>query len=906
MYSRIIAILFFLVTCGSAGMSQTPVFEWTFDGAEPLKDKVAGLTINTQTYPCTYTTVKGAVGNGISFSGTQCIAQINVLKKVTPGSFSLAFFFKGHGFNFISFPSQLLSFNLTYPSIAFGSAYKNGTQVVSDYFSAKLTGAGSNSYDVLSDGNWHHVVFVFDKEKGRKQIWLDGTLSDQMQKNIKPGEQIFVDALDGFKGDATIDELAAFNKAIGQAEISSMIRKKGVSFAGKENSGKEAVVSKTGTDPLEFAPGYPQYTVQAIDQLKRFPGSRYTNEERVNRNVNWTDISYLHRELPEGQSGGFGKADPVKAIAITDELVNRWHYYIDIPVLRKDTLKAADEYRNQSTLAGALVQYARRNPSLPYAAILFQAQSDPGNAGFRNGRPFTVSQDLPDEYYLKDKSGKPIVYGGKKWLSPNAPLDYAMKDGITSGIYLKQLIAAAQRPPGIISENGEIFGHNRKEALLKQDPRVWKHFLSTGYSLEQYNGWFQNNIDSSYKMMVLKYAGLKPGINYSLFNLSAMNASYWPDYKMRRKLNQFSNKQIYSTPDFYPSSPENWLNANGALNGFTQLARGRLIEIQAGDLSFSPFVSAGWGKEELNIRPAQWLALLKSMVMLGADFFYTGYFNITGAGGKWPNGTGPYDPRGYIYQLAMPAYAQAVRSRIPEFFEKGTLLNPANPKGTGAPFRFAGSNQSDLILVRKLGQKYLIYGSIQPNSNIKGNVPQTRNTEIVLDGRKIIFEIRRQGSMYILNLENKTPVFYQLDGWHQYEHPYYWNKDFTQEAEVFAKIEGRSWSYKTDNSGGEFNFTKNATVLEMKSGVKVVYDGISLSAGNYRIRFTFNNISSTGGGRMNVKLGNVSREVRLNGNEKTFVLEKILLANELSNGELQLDIKEGNISLDCFTIEKIN
>lgn len=41
----------------------------------------------------------------------------------------------------------------------------------------------------------------------------------------------------------------------------------------------------------------------------------------------------------------------------------------------------------------------------------------------------------------------------------------------------------------------------------------------------------------------------------------------------------------------------------------------RESEIASGDILFSPFVAAGWsGKAERNLRPAQWLGILKVLL----------------------------------------------------------------------------------------------------------------------------------------------------------------------------------------------------------------------------------------------------------------------------------------------------
>jgi hypothetical protein len=106
-------------------------------------------------------------------------------------------------------------------------------------------------------------------------------------------------------------------------------------------------------------------------------------------------------------------------------------------------------------------------------------------------------------------------------------------------------------------------------------------------------------------------------------------------------------------------------------------------------------------------------------------------------------------------------------------------------------------------------------------------------------------EFRRQGSVYIYDATvPSAKAFYQLDSWHQYEHPERWSKDFQFEAEIFdnnntiAKIKTevpsgtapgdyRSYtsfvSFTTTPTAVEYNFTPRSSqnyyvwvVLEVK------------------------------------------------------------------------------------------
>ena len=84
---------------------------------------------------------------------------------------------------------------------------------------------------------------------------------------------------------------------------------------------------------------------------------------------------------------------------------------------------------------------------------------------------------------------------------------------------------------------------------------------------------------------------------------------------------------------------------------------------------------------------------------------------------------------------------------------------------------------------------------------------------IILDGQNLKFNIRRQGSTYIYDKSNPTsPIFYQLDGWHENTHPYYWSKDFVFEGELYDNTtstnnEIRTYVPSGTNVGDYTNFT---------------------------------------------------------------------------------------------------
>ncbi|MFT4015873.1 MAG: hypothetical protein QM668_02820 [Agriterribacter sp.] len=788
-------VMFFCFVCSMvSGYAQQPLYYWTFDDTDYLKSNYGNKTINANSYKNQVQAAKGIRGNALYTNTPDKLYVTNIFSAQEMKDFSLEFAFSGHQFLFTSFPAPdfRISFNQDMLTIIATVWRKSAKEKIT--WSVPLTGTGVTSYNYLTQNNsWHYFVFSLSCT-GKMEIWIDGKTDKDFVKTIAPFDQIAVEGGDGWRTEAAIDELAIYSNVISVSSIlrhwNELNRQQEYTFstdasrtAARANSDYNNYTETYVLDEKEFAPGYPDYTIQATDQLKVFPLPRYAGGVNMPPNFPWMDITYLHRELPSPGGKGFGKINPAKAVELTDELVKNWHYYIELPTLRTDSVTALQRYADPAQIYGRLIQYANNNPQFPAATIFMEVQNKPADAGLGNTQPYVQRQDLDSKYYLSDINGTPVVYNKKKWLNPFTATNLIEKDALTSVFYIRQLASHLTRPVNMINENGEWFGHQWKTDLLQKSPQVTTYLQKNQMDDYRFNGWMQNRFDSVYKTIILNNIPWKD-VKFTFYNVSAYNSSYWPDYTERINTNTYFNGTPRSTPAFYPARPDNWRTASGPRNGYGTVAEGRKREIALGVKCFAPFVSPGWGLEENNIRPGQWLGLLKAMVMLGADFFHVGYFNVTGKTG-WANGAGPNDPRGYIYQAAMPAYAQALASHVYEWLENGVLLEDSLAGNTTMPYAFKTSTPNHLVLVRKLNHSYLIYGTIQPNSNYKGNARLTDTTAITLEGKKIQFEIRRQGSMYVLDMSGKEAIFYQLDKWHEYTHPYFWNKNYVTEAEEY-------------------------------------------------------------------------------------------------------------------------
>jgi hypothetical protein len=230
-----------------------------------------------------------------------------------------------------------------------------------------------------------------------------------------------------------------------------------------------------------------------------------------------------------------------------------------------------------------------------------------------------------------------------------------------------------------------------------------------------------------------------------------------------------------------------------AWHGLSWMAMVRPSELAAGDALYSPFVAAGWdGAAERNVRPAQWLGLLKILACWGAEFFYTGFFSL---GQPFPN------PSNWIWQAAMPSYAQAVTSLYSDLLFEGTVMRADDNTSYSATAEHAdilwAGAPNHVALARRHKSKdiFVIAAAINRVSNQRNNSRLVANVSISLPGGAgtLRVPVRLQGSVFLLDRTSKSnPKLVQLDAWHESTHPYYWAPETRIEAELCHLLRPRN------------------------------------------------------------------------------------------------------------------
>ncbi|MCI4668426.1 MAG: LamG domain-containing protein [Bacteroidia bacterium] len=912
--SLIVAVgLFFLF---SNGMGQD--YYWTFEGGNELTDLKQKKEIVVK---------KGRVElakdlDNRSYLKANCGTSGNIqLCEVPPvKQFSMEFLIRydmkdcGHSPNVIFGNYSSVVFRIMQGFVGFYNNLETEKGRRSIYTTEKLMGTDRKSISYYLDGNWHHIAFVFDGINGTGGVWVDGKKIATNQESLKgysmSKKPFFLNIDQHFAGD--LDDIAIYYRSISPFEIA---KHASASLAGKEygtevkmrNFQVENAGSKAKIDIKEFAPGHPVVSLSPYQQLDDFPYPRYKKDHQLMPLFNWMGIPFI---------GGF-KQDGIKdeqasanSAAITELMADKYHYALVIP--NSKSISVGKPLSSQYVVVRDMVNLANRRKDLPLGMISLWLQTKMTLLeGEEQFSPYVARKNLPDEYYMKNDKGQFIQANGVphetiRWLSPSAPGELFKKEGQVQKMYFNHWLKLLDRPIDIINENGEAPPYEWREKVREVDPAADAHFKKSGikdwdeYAAKQKLRFRKNYSDPFIKDI--------PGLKNTLFtwygvDAGPLNRFQW---KESRYISSQINGQYYSTPDFYPRYPDNWRKWKGPWRGWEWLVVCRKIEINQGDKLFSPFIGAGWEKDPVrNIRPSQWLGLLKLLGPIGAEFYYTGFFNETpwGHQGKFtfPN------PKNYIWQAALPAYAQALTSHYEDILREGDVLYDAK----GDPIIHTAVNDPRfLVAVRKAKNedRYIIAGGIFPLSNLPGQVPEEGEVWVPIGNQKYKMCFRRQGSVYELNLSGTKAVIRQLDSWHETGHPSYWSTDLSFEAEVYDKEKGTLMQTAWTSAVSENELTNFQTYIRAKnSKAKLEYSFIP-KKDSKRFEVELKAQNRTG------KVGLV--DIGINGSRKgSLKLKKggwnryTLKINEvLKKGEtydLFLELKKTGLEIDSFVIRQL-
>jgi hypothetical protein len=819
-----------------SAQTYAPLRYYTFENStSALRDSMNNFNLDATTYGSAYSinAPSGSPGVGKYMTWTSATNQLRAGNLNIDSCFTIEFIFRpGYNFNTSNFFQRgdgAIQGRIGYPYITFDTYINNYTGgISSDQLKVDLNQVGRKTYGYYIDGNWHHIVFRYNAKTGSKQIWVDGQCPAGFSKTVANtgsfpntnslNEMMYLNwGISYVKYFGDIDEVAIYNYMLPDKQIYrhylDFIAGSHYTFAASSTT-VPPPSSVTGTiDPVEYGPGHPSVNVSGLDQMKTFPAARFKPGHTLMKNVNWMDAGYMGGHMMPGVSM---QQAAVTSTEMQVDLYKNFNYYFMV------------DFGNTS-IDTAWINTANRNPDYKLAIRIFRSALNGGSCELE-------VQNKPNDHYLQNSSGQFLdVYGNvtttnKVW-RPTAPTSSYNNDGNTYLSDFNSFYAQMSRGVDLISEGGELFPHITATAGSK-DPVVEAARVASGMSWENFlSSKVRDNQVNSFRNIILSHSR-HTNTKYTEYDIDGYAPSFAFEYAQRRMVNSQINNQYYPTPSLYTRWPEVWRTWIGWAHGWQWVVDCRYQELALGDRLYAPFISPGWDpNEENNIRPGQWLGLLKTFAMSGAEFFHPAYFSHLV---NWP------DPKLWVWQAVIPAYAQGITSRYEEYIRNGELMTGDVPNlyynPTKPGYSFWAGDQRKLVVIRKhnAGNKYAITGTIQPLSNIAGNTENESTAQITLNGQVLKFKVRRQGSTYIYdNTNTSAPVFYQLDGWHEKSHPYSWSKDFQFEGELYDNVTSGAF-IKTYNPAGTAagDFTNFTSCVAFTALTDVKYNFVTRMGAN--------------------------------------------------------------------------
>lgn len=703
----------------------------------------------------------------------------------------------------------------------------------SDYNLLFLNGIGRKNYAYYVDTLWHHIVYTYNGSTARKSVWVDGQVlineiacpAGSVSGPITLSSDYTYSRMIG-----QIDEVAIYNDQMTPSQIYSdyLAIRAGSVYPGAFYSG--AVPAPTSTtapaDVNEFPLGYvvgssgntSSITNSYYTQLRISPLPRYANYPLVQRNYN---IGNLFTQAGNGNTVTSQVVDTMRKIQ--REMARNYYYGIlglfnqngPYDMAKKGTVQCANE--NTEFTLDVWTNYA-------------QMRKDTLSPGYTGEH--LLQQTYPPSYYVRNASFQFLQPNGGvgtfKWpdtYTPSNPMiDSINLDAKQVSKQLRVYIPKLTRSIDRICDNGEnqaFWGNTCCPVVenLASSPTVAASQATSGLTWNVFKG---RQWAIPYKLMADSMRLQVPSAKVAFYNIAG-DTSWNSNWSQARLVNSVqSNGFRYSTLDFYPRYPWNWHDGYSAWHGYNWIFTSRQQAFASGDSLYSPFIAAGWEANfELDVRPAQYLGMLKTLSAYGVDFFYSGYWDESNN----------ISSKSWCWQFQIPSYAQAINSKLDTLFIRSKIMSGDVPPSyqyypSATTYCFYAGDKRATVNVRKSNSsnKYIIYGSLNATSNMTGAIEANKNVHITLGGNDVYFDVRRQGSVYVYDNSVSPPVFYQVDKWHEYKSPERWSTDIAVEAELPDSATTVP-ALKTTGTSSTYNFTTYdtyiSTVDTMRYNVKV-------------------------------------------------------------------------------------
>ena len=679
----------------------------------------------------------------------------------------------------------------------------------------ELNAGAVASWGTLGDGQWHHLAVVVAPVNSTlsARLWIDGESPDEFLEPLGGSLAALTQVRPGccYKSKGIdVDELSIYAQALPPTMIAQRSREGRAGTRASDADRCEArqctrLVRDGGFVPELYEPGFSPTapyapSVSTLDQIITSPLPRYDRGHTMPR------LSSLWMESPYNAA----PADPVTYTHPDKADAGPRATQREVDTLRVPQMRALAtdfNYAVSGKISGDSAAYPLLNPYTQFIRTmpanwpieLLVGESAEGNAGV----PIVNASSATIGLSPASPTGPFQTLGGA-WapeLHDREVLFQRKVDLVTFDVEGTSGSTYQHVGTSMWDSVKTLPGNAATETWCTSTRGLpWRQCLASGIT----------GLRNAYRTGAFANMVQRPAAHF--YGISG-NEFYDGDFQYTRLQNEpipssydpqsnGSDRYRYSTPYVYPLNPNRWYPTINDRRGLNWFFADRDTEIAAGSPWAQAYVAAGWSYDETkNIRPPQWLGLLKLMSAAGALTMIPATFVI-------PSGPGAMcswgvcndapcalndsvcraqtiqNPNHQVWQTIIPPFAQAALSKAEDILRSPSAvwlgeLPVSTPAAPATGYR--------------LGTRVVIATAFMPSGNNaafyqQASVPVTIGIDH--DGnagtaaRNVTVEARLQGSVYLIDFGTTPETVLQQDAWHSWLHPTRWGTDLLLDVEA--------------------------------------------------------------------------------------------------------------------------
>ena len=788
-------------------------------------------------------------------------------------------------------PNFMLSLS---PTLGLQGAFKLAAGGETDFI-FPLDGINENSYGYITDGSWHHMAISWDGANGSVILYIDGKSPQIFKQKIVAGSLITLagNLLIGENFIGELDQVAITSRI----QPAALIARHSLDLiaAAAYSAALAAVPAPSASLYANLPASYTEPSsllATTLTTLIDLPVPQFKSGTNLKHNR----LSFPGRYL--AQHGDVSEDEILvlnpREANVMEELAKNYHFAL---------LLAEGEYCKVLSEVRTCTVDSTNDKVITLANSPAMASTPLGIwSGYQDlDNPYIGNFDvLPSSLTLNNYANNPIGCNGDiggKCLAPFSSLGLFAEDAYKKADRLEPFLGALTRNVNFIQDGRDFLDWDIAGYKLSPKANLLKNTMGISWNSFQAKNLARLYSNYAFEFKNYTYTNSRAieTAPYMMMDVAGKNTKNRP-YEFMKGINDTIIAQEYPTPIFTPLQIYTWKKPQTGSYGLSRIWSSRRSESTP---FFAPYVSAHQGlSSQSSVPPFHYIANLKLMGVWGAEFYNAG-MNFR------PDES--TDARDIMWSIASIGLVQGALSHAEDVVLNG---NFKVYESVQKDFTILSSKIDTPIAVRKhlTLEKYLISTARLPASIKNGVTPSAINVSLNLSGKNLVLEARPQGSLYYFDNSGGSPVFFQLDKFHDLIHPQRWSKTTVLEAELYDTLGANGATRDvTLAAAPTIAYSDRAHLTGVTTTTPISYNFVPHKAGNFQVdalvstsiatTFTLELIDTA----TSITIASISKSMNTSGSFQTVSFDSPINGLNRKNYTVKISVNQVGTKWDSFS-----